>query len=141
MNTYDQFKIELFIENLNDNDLLDVMLENYDDDDYLSEDDCDFLNEFLNNDFENQEMINEKSYLKKVLGGGRRIRKKDLKKIKTLQSDGKGGVKSLSASRRHQLKKMSKKAWKRGGRKSSSKKNLVSRKTKKTKRKKGGEIS
>ena len=86
-------------------------------------------------------MITEKSYLKKVLGGGRRIRKKDLKKMKTLQSDGKGGVKSLSAGKRHKLKKMAKKAWKRGGRKSSSKKMRTARKSKKTKRKKGGSIS
>ena len=136
MNTYNDFLDSLLEQELSEfNELYDVILSEYNDDDYLSEEDSEFILEFLDSD-----LLTEKSYLKKVLGGGRRIRKKDTRKIKGLMSDGKGGVKRLSGSKRKKLQKMSKKAWKRGGRKSSSKKARVAKKTRKTKRKKGGKV-
>ena len=141
MISYKEFDENLF-EDLNDVDLFNIILEEYEDDDLLSEDDTSFIMEYLDsNEFENEEFIAEKTYLKKALGGGRRIRKKDTRKLKSLQSDGKGGVKKLSAGKRHKLKKQAKKAWRKGGRRSASAKKRVAKKTKKTQRKRGGTIS
>jgi len=118
MNTYELFKIGLTLENFTDSEFDDFC-------ESLSEDDIEFC-------------LNEGFFLKKDKGGGGFKRKNVLSKLKSFQSDGKGGIKRLGGALAHKLSKKAKQAWKGGARRTKSAIVKVFKKTKKSQRKKGG---